>query len=1584
MKKQFTELIGVFSALLILLVLTPNNASAQCEEGEQLHTLSVFVGGSFAPERAVELVDSEGNVTVLIECGDYPTSPTGEYVDYTFCATIGEEYTINFLDDWGDGWNFFGVDEVWTLTAGSISLGSGGNPTNDASGDASTDCTGFDIEDSITWTAEEATCTPPSFSFGSTDDCENFNYDLEITINGYGDENGVATEFVGLQLTSLNPEEYEVPELVQSQTIDAFGNPIGTVYTALEDVPLGVTIQVEILVALDSPCNSIVEFTANDECPPPNGTCDTATSIECGGTSSGSIAFAPPLPESIDGTTCGDQAFPPTVNTAGVWYSFTAPYNAVITANTNGSDFDTKLFAFGSEDCVDFECIAGDDDGGDGVDSQVSFNVTEGDQVYFLINRFSTFTTEGNYEFEVTCEELLCTDPTVELAAIDAEGNPVDGCQDIMDEFSVEITVNQADPEDPNTDYTVTANGETFEAVASGETVTAGPFTPGTLVDVNVDGNQDGLCGTSGEYQSEVCPPDNDTPCTAQTLDCETNLTATTIGATAPAEGEHCDASVGSPMVYYYFSNDAANTVRFSWQTCNEGTNFDSDSHLFTGDCESLECTPMEGQSSSTFNPGYIDAQLNPETGTSVADCQDATSIFATGGSVILNPGEDMYLGINSFSFSGGTGTFVLTTSCEDILCISPEISAIAADAEGNEINECQDVSDEFFVEGSLSGGEGNDTYNVTANGESQDVAAGGSFTFGPYNAGTQVNISAEGIEDDNCSADASVGTDVCPPLNDTACDAQALECGVPVDGTNIGASSQERCGFGGERPGVWYTLEVVEESLVQLETCQGITNFDTDISVFTGADCNDLTCFSGFSGDGYIDGPLGCDVQSWAAGGPDAEFLAPPGTYYIFVHGIGTTTTGSFTLSAVCQNVACSPDVTATAVADAEGTPIDGCIEQDGEYYVNVSITNGIESESYQVSINGDNLGDPIANDESIVVGPIGATTVANVSVNGVNDATCAGDAVTSLSNICPPANDVPCEAVTLTNDGSINGPYLNEDATGDDGEVFPAGTDCINGWCAFDNTPNNSLWFEVVVPEGFTRMEISTCVEGTNHDTQLAAWRADDCNDYGTYTEVGANDDALGGCDTQIFASTMELCDLVPGETLLIQAEGFGTATGAIAITAQGIETALCDCELPVAEVATFPDCTDPDNPSYFAELTFEEFGSSESYEVSYTVDGEDFLIEALTEDLTIENIPLGDVFTVTLVPSDPACASFGNLTATVSQPTTACDPDCNDVPGGPAVPGAACETDGGDPGILNDDCECIATPANDLPCNAEVLECGDVTSGSNVAASVSEDFCNFSVSSGGVWYQYTATGDGVVTIETCLEGTDFDTDSHVFTGSCDELSCYSGYGGEGYVDGDSGCEFTSWSTGGEFPVESGETYWIMINGFGTLTGNFELSLTCELDDEVSIDGSVNWNSNCGERAATLELYEAGTANFAASYDVTVDADGNFSAAVSETGSHDLYLKVDGYLAKVSAGVDIALGANAVAFGAITPGDITGNNAIGIGDFSGISTAYGTDEGDSAYNELADFNCDGTINIQDYSSFSSNYGSVGDEPGL
>ncbi|MCA1800219.1 MAG: hypothetical protein LC650_02905, partial [Actinobacteria bacterium] len=160
-------------------------------------------------------------------------------------------------------------------------------------------------------------------------------------------------------------------------------------------------------------------------------------------------------------------------------------------------------------------------------------------------------------------------------------------------------------------------------------------------------------------------------------------------------------------------------------------------------------------------------------------------------------------------------------------------------------------------------------------------------------------------------------------PSNDLPCDAITVECGSVVDGSNEGATPDARCASDNERLGVWYTLELDTEQIVSLETCLGQTNFDTDLSVFTGS-CDDLTCFDGFDGDGHIDGDSECEVQSWAAGGDGAIFTAPAGTYYIMVHGFGATTSGDFTLSVSCE----SPE----PVCDADGGFIGFADESDAQ----------------------------------------------------------------------------------------------------------------------------------------------------------------------------------------------------------------------------------------------------------------------------------------------------------------------------------------------------------------------------------------------------------------------------------------------------------------------------------------------------------------------------------------------------------------------------------------------------------------------------------------------------------------------------
>jgi hypothetical protein len=107
------------------------------------------------------------------------------------------------------------------------------------------------------------------------------------------------------------------------------------------------------------------------------------------------------------------------------------------------------------------------------------------------------------------------------------------------------------------------------------------------------------------------------------------------------------------------------------------------------------------------------------------------------------------------------------------------------------------------------------------------------------------------------------------------------------------------------------------------------------------------------------------------------------------------------------------------------------------------------------------------------------------------------------------------------------------------------------------------------------------------------------------------------------------------------------------------------------------------------------------------------------------------------------------------------------------------------------------------------------------------------------GDVGYTFTITEDVSLTFESCLPGTDYDTDSYLLLGDpCD--------GGTEilYNDGDSGCEYASWASG--WTIDCGVlapgTYTLIVSGFSASEGNFEFSLTtgdcvCEPIDCVGV---------------------------------------------------------------------------------------------------------------------------------------------------
>jgi hypothetical protein len=78
----------------------------------------------------------------------------------------------------------------------------------------------------------------------------------------------------------------------------------------------------------------------------------------------------------------------------------------------------------------------------------------------------------------------------------------------------------------------------------------------------------------------------------------------------------------------------------------------------------------------------------------------------------------------------------------------------------------------------------------------------------------------------------------------------------------------------------------------------------------------------------------------------------------------------------------------------------------------------------------------------------------------------------------------------------------------------------------------------------------------------------------------------------------------------------------------------------------------------------------------------------------------------------------------------------------------------------------------------------------------------------------------------------------------------------------------------------------------------------------------------------------------------------------------------------------VTLVAGSNSHAFGTLLEGDANDDNHVSLSDFSILSAAFNTRQGDAGYNAAADFNNDGVIDLLDFSLLSANYNQVGEQP--
>ncbi len=195
-------------------------------------------------------------------------------------------------------------------------------------------------------------------------------------------------------------------------------------------------------------------------------------------------------------------------------------------------------------------------------------------------------------------------------------------------------------------------------------------------------------------------------------------------------------------------------------------------------------------------------------------------------------------------------------------------------------------------------------------------------------------------------------------------------------------------------------------------------------------------------------------------------------------------------------------------------------------------------------------------------------------------------------------------------------------------------------------------------------------------------------------------------------------------------------------------------------------------------------------------------------------------------------PLCAGSANVTLSANYPGgTFSGPGVSGNTFSPTAAGVGTHT------ITYTVCSVVATtsitvlpaPANDACANAATIGCNSSVSGSTLCASVDAGltFCQTTGGTApGVWYKFTGNG-GFASLSTCNAATNYDTKLHVFTGNCGALTCVGG--NDDYFSTGKTCTFSGLRSLVEFCTTAGTEYYVLVHGFSSGSGNYQLDLNC-----------------------------------------------------------------------------------------------------------------------------------------------------------
>jgi len=706
-------------------------------------------------------------------------------------------------------------------------------------------------------------------------------------------------------------------------------------------------------------------------------------------------------------------------------------------------------------------------------------------------------------------------------------------------------------------------------------------------------------------------------------------------------------------------------------------------------------------------------------------------------------------------------------------------------------------------------------------------------------------------------------------PDNDTCAEAAAIACGDTVTGSTLSATDTA----GNGASDVFYSLAGTANGEEITASLCG-SSFDTLMRIFDACDGTEL-----FSNDDS------CSLQSEITFTSDGAT-----TYIILVEGFfstfsGTGESGDYTLAVTCV----APPECAEPTIDST-TVVDNCNEDGtGTFTVDIVVSDA-GSEGTVIS-DGTNTYPVVAG--TVTAGPYNSGDTVNLMVDALDDV-CDSD-LGEFTFTCPPPapdNDDCAGALPLECGVTVTGNTENATASGLDAECSGfTSSSAQDLFYTFDADGSSSYTLSLDdASGGFAFDGVIFVYSGPCVDlTSLG------CSDSGSPEEVTLDAPEAGTYTVRIFdysgtaAFTLDLTCVAPPECVSPTIEniavvdscdpdGTGTFTVEIDVTDAGdAGTVISDgtntYPVVVGTVTAGPynsgdtvnlmvDALDDECDADLGEFTFTcplpgpdndacdvaeaiacgdnimansdaatDSDGNEDIDLWYaftgTVAGEEVTIETCDSDfdtnITVYSSPCDDASQ--LVFNDDFCGLQSSVTFTSDGSSTYL---------------VRVEGFSGATGNIDMNVTCvdpIAVPDNDLCSNAEVLSCGDTVSGTTTGATFDDvGTCNISNTANGVWYTFTGI-EGTTTISTC-DMANFDTKISVFTGVCDDLTC---------IDGnDDGTNCSDFSSELAIPTTAGVEYFVLVHAFGSGSGDFDLSITCEGVDPCADLESYVWIGN------------------------------------------------------------------------------------------------------------------------------------------